>query len=201
MAELTRRTLGQYFTEPVVRLLARTGVAPNTVSWVGFALTLVTAALAGMGYLPAAGLAMLVAGYCDILDGALARRTNRVTAFGGILDSTLDRLSESAVLLGVVIFYLFFTTELRQTGIVLAVLALIGSLLVSYIRARAEAQDLECKVGLFTRPERVVVLTLSFLFMALSHYALPVALGIVVILSFITVGQRVNCVWKQTKHN
>jgi CDP-diacylglycerol--glycerol-3-phosphate 3-phosphatidyltransferase len=157
MAELTRRTLGQYFTEPVVRLLARTGVAPNTVSWVGFALTLVTAALAGMGYLPAAGLAMLVAGYCDILDGALARRTNRVTAFGGILDSTLDRLSESAVLLGVVIFYLFFTTELRQTGIVLAVLALIGSLLVSYIRARAEAQDLECKVGLFTRPERVVV--------------------------------------------
>jgi len=180
--------------------MARSGITPNALSWTGFGLTLVAAALAGVGYLPAAGVALLAAGYFDILDGALARYTNKVTAFGGILDSTLDRFSESAVMLGIIVYYLIFTTEFQQPGILLAGLALVGSLLVSYIRARAEAQDIECKVGLFTRPERVITLVLAFMFMALSQWSLLVALGIIVIFSFITVWQRVHRVWSQTKH-
>jgi len=138
---------------------------------------------------------VLLAGFFDILDGALARRTNRATQFGGILDSTLDRLSEAVVLLAVLVLY---AREPAFMPVILASLALIGSLLVSYIRARAEGGGLECGVGLFTRAERVVVLALGLL---LSHLpnALVIALAVIVAFSFFTAGQRLVYVWRQAK--
>jgi len=139
---------------------------------------------------------VLLAGFFDILDGALARRTNQTTRFGALLDSTLDRLSEGLLLLGILILNLL--KDQLTVEVLLVCLALIGSLLVSYIRARAEALGLECQVGLFTRAERVTVLALGLLLSQID-YALITALAIIVLFSFITAGQRVVYVWQQTK--
>jgi CDP-diacylglycerol--glycerol-3-phosphate 3-phosphatidyltransferase len=175
--------------------LARTRLTPNAISWFGFILALGAAALIITGHPFAAGWMVLVAGFFDILDGALARRTQKATPFGAVLDSTLDRLSEAVVLLAVLILY---AREPAFTPMVLACLALIGSLLVSYIRARAEGVGLECGVGLFTRAERVIVLALGLLLSHLAN-ALFIALVVIVAFSFFTVGQRLFHVWRQAK--
>ena len=157
--------------------------------------TAVAAALIITGHLFAAGFVVLVAGFLDMLDGALARSTGKTTRFGGILDSTLDRLSEAALLLGILFIY---ASGNSVPGVVLVGLALVGSLMVSYIRARAAALDLQCEVGLFTRPERVIVLALGLL-LSRFDYALTIALAIIVVFSFITVLQRVFVVWQKIK--
>ena len=190
-----RKTIAYYFTRPVVRVLARTPIAPNAVTCFGFAVTAGAAALIITGHPFAAGFVVLIAGFFDMLDGALARSTNRTTQFGAILDSTLDRLAEAVLLLGILVLY---TREESTAGILVVGVALVGSLLVSYIRARAEALGLECQVGLFTRAERVIVLALGLLLSQID-YALLIALAIIVALSFITVGQRLIHVWQQTK--
>ena len=197
MAKLSeiRKVLAYRFTEPVVRLLSRTGITPSAITWLGFLLTAGAAALIITGYLRIAGLVVLIAGFFDILDGVLARRTNQVTRFGAVLDSTLDRLSEAVLLFGILVLY---AKEPSITGILLVGAALIGSLLVSYIRARAEALGLECQVGIFTRAERVIVLVLGLLLNPIDN-ALIIALAIIVVLSFFTAGQRLLYVWKQTK--
>jgi len=199
MAKLfeVRKALAYRFTEPVARLLARTPITPSAITWFGFLLTVGAAALIITGHLLAAGLVVLIAGFFDILDGALARLTNQVTRFGAVLDSTLDRLSEAVLLIGILVLY---AGEQSLTGILLASVALIGSLLVSYIRARAEALGLECQVGLFTRAERVIVLVLGLVLNQIDN-ALIIALAIIVVFSFFTVGQRLVYVWRQTKNN
>ena len=186
-----RKSVAHYLTQPAVRLLAKTAIAPTTVSWFGFSLAVGAAALIIKGYFFAASLVVLIAGFFDILDGALARSTNRATQFGAILDSTLDRLAEAVLLLGILVLY---AREQSAIGIMAVGIALLGSLLVSYIRAKAEALGLECQVGLFTRAERVVVLALGLLLNQLL-----LALAIIVVFSFITVSQRLLYVWRQTK--
>ena len=138
---------------------------------------------------------VLVAGLFDMLDGALARTTNRVTRFGGILDSTLDRLSEAVLLLGILVIY---AREQQVAESLLVGVALLGSIMVSYLRARIEAIGIECKVGLFTRPERVVVLALGLL-LSRFDYALVTALAIITFFSFFTTGQRLFHAWRQTR--
>lgn len=177
----------------MVRVLARTPVTPSAVTWFGFILALGAAALVITSHLFAAGFVVLIAGFFDLLDGALARRMEQATPFGAVLDSTLDRLSEAVVLLAILVS--FSGTPLL---VLLVFLALLGSLLVSYIRARAEAVGLECRLGLFTRAERVVVLALGLLLSHLAH-ALVIALVIIVVFSFVTVGQRLVYVWQQRK--
>jgi len=190
-----RKTIAYYLTQPVVRLLAKTPITPSAITWSGFLLALGAAALITTGHLFAASFVVLIAGFFDILDGALARHTNRVTHFGAVLDSALDRLAEAALLLGILVLY---AREQSVAEILLVGLALVGSLLVSYIRARAEALGLECQVGLFTRAERVIVLALGLLLSQIDN-ALAIALIIIVIFSFITAGQRLLYVWQQTK--
>ena len=192
-----RNTAAHYLTQPVVRLLAKTSITPNTITWFGFLLSLGAAALIATEHLFAAGFIVLVAGLFDMLDGALARLTNQATRFGAVLDSTLDRITESIFLLGVLILY---TREQSIIGILLVGIALPSSLLVSYIRGRAEAVGLDCEVGLFTRGERVIVLALGLLLSQID-YALISALGIIVLFSFFTLGQRLLYVWHQIKTN
>ncbi len=192
-----RKALAYRFTEPVVRLLSRTAITPSAITWFGFLLTIGAAALITTEHLLVAGLVVLIAGFFDILDGALARRTAQATRFGAVLDSTLDRLSEAVLLLGILVFY---AREQSITGILLVGAALIGSPLVSYIRARAEALGLECQLGLFTRAERVIVLALGLLLSRIDN-ALIIALAIIVVFSFFTAVQRLVYVWKQTKIN
>jgi len=200
-----RRTVAYYFTQPIVQLLARTAITPNAISWFGFLVTVCAAVLIITGHIFAAGFVVLSAGFFDILDGALARNTNRATRFGAILDSTLDRFTDAVLLLSILALFLFteeksalFTLLSKEWAALLVGIAFPGSLLVSYIRARAEAAGLECQVGLFTRAERVVVLALGLLLSQID-YALIIALAIIVVLSFITIVQRLLYVWQQTK--
>lgn len=192
-----RKLAAYYVTQPVAELLARTSISPNSITWLGFLVTLGATALITTGHLFAAGFVVLIAGFLDMLDGALARHTNQASHFGALLDSTLDRLSDGLLLLGILALYLFREQSSIEAFIV--VLALIGSLLVSYIRARAEALGLKCQVGLFTRAERVTVLALGLLLSQID-YALITALVIIVLFSFITAGQRLLYVWQQTKN-
>ena len=186
-----RKAVAYYFAEPVVRLLARIRVTPNMITWFGFLLAVGAATLIFRGHFVAAGFVVLVAGFLDMLDGALARHTNQITRFGGVLDSTLDRLSEAALLLGILALY---AMEQMVLPVLLVGVALVGSLMVSYIRSRAEAADLECQVGLFTRGERVVVLVLGLLL-----NQLVIALAIITVFSFITVVQRLLYVGRHAK--
>ncbi len=189
-----RKSAANYLTQPVVRLLAKTPVAPNALTWFGFLATVGAASFVVTGHLFAAGFVVLVAGFSDMLDGALARITNRVTQFGAVLDSTLDRVAEAVLLLSILGLY---AAEQSAVGILIAGAVLITSPLVSYIRARAEALGLECQVGFFTRAERVVVLALGLL-LSQFQYALLAALAVVALFSFITVVQRLFYVWRQT---
>jgi CDP-diacylglycerol---glycerol-3-phosphate 3-phosphatidyltransferase len=133
-----------------------------------------------------------------MLDGALARRTNKVTRFGGVLDSTLDRISEALILLGIMAYYLYNTTLVSGGWIILLIgLTIISSFLVSYIRSRAEAAGIDCQVGIFTRVERVIILALGLLLSSIN-YALVAALGIIALLSVVTVIQRLLYVYRQT---
>jgi CDP-diacylglycerol--glycerol-3-phosphate 3-phosphatidyltransferase len=199
MAKLTQvRKSAYYLTEPAVRFLARKHITPNTLTLSGFFITLGAAALIATGHLFIAGFVILVAGFFDMLDGALARRTNQVTRFGAVLDSVLDRGSDAVPLLGILIFYLFFSDQ-SAFGILLVGLALIGAPLVSYIRARAEALGLECQVGLFTRAERVIVLAVGLWLSPFVNYALNIALAVIAVFSFVTAGQRLVYVRQRIK--
>jgi CDP-diacylglycerol--glycerol-3-phosphate 3-phosphatidyltransferase len=196
--QVFRKAIASYLTQPVVDLLAKTSVTPNTVTWSGFILTLVATALVATGRPFAAGWVVLFSGLFDILDGALARRTNQVTKFGGVLDSTLDRLSEAAILLGIMAFFLFYAgSELFQWVVLLIGISMVFSFLVSYIRSRAEAAGYECQVGIFTRTERVIILALGLLIGL--NLALVIALAIIALLSLVTVIQRLTYVYRQAK--
>lgn len=190
-----RKTIAYYFTQPVVQLLARTPITPNIITWFGFLVTLGAAALIITEHLFAAGFVVLIAGFFDILDGALARRTNQTTQFGSVLDSTLDRFAEAALMLSILVLYV---NGGFIFGILLAGVALPVTLLVSYIRVKAESLGLECQVGLFTRTERVIMLALGLL-LSRINYAFIIALTIIVVFSSITIIQRLFNVWQQTK--
>jgi CDP-diacylglycerol--glycerol-3-phosphate 3-phosphatidyltransferase len=177
----------------MVRVLARTPLTPDVISWFGFALVLGAAALIITGHPFAAGFVVLAAGYFDILDGALARHIGRVTPFGGVLDSTLDRLSDAALLVAILVFF-----ERTLWLVLLVFLAFVASLLVSYIRARALNAGLEPGRGIFTRSERVAVLALGLLLSHLDN-ALVIALAIIATFSFFTAGQRLFYAWRHQK--
>ena len=197
MTDLTaaRKNIARYFAQPVVRLLAKTPLTPDTLTCLGFLIAVAAAVLVASEHLFAAGFVVLFGGFFDMLDGALARQTNRTTRFGAVLDSTLDRLSEAVVFIGILVVY---TRTQSVTGTLAVGLAWSGSLLVSYIRARAEAIGLDCQRGLFTRPERVLVLTLGLLLSQFNN-ALLIAMAVIAAFSFITAAQRLFHVRQQLK--
>ncbi|OGO43180.1 MAG: CDP-alcohol phosphatidyltransferase [Chloroflexi bacterium RBG_16_58_8] len=190
-----RKIIANKVATPIVKVLAKTPLTPNALTWIGFLVTAAATALIVTENLFVAGVAVLVAGFFDMLDGALARSTGRVTKFGAILDSSLDRICEALVLLGLLVI---FAREQDITGSVLAGVTLLGSFMVSYIRARMEGMGVTCKAGFFTRPERVIVMALGLL---LSRFegAIIIALGITTLFSFITVVERLVYAWRQVK--
>lgn len=145
---------------PLVRLLSALHVRPDTLTVLGWVFSLSSAILFGAGYIRLAGAVMLLAGLFDALDGDVARASNRMSSFGAFLDSTLDRFSESAVFIGVI---LFFANSGRPYEVVISGLAMTFSLLTSYTRARAEGLGIECQVGILERAGRVVLLSLASL--------------------------------------
>jgi CDP-diacylglycerol---glycerol-3-phosphate 3-phosphatidyltransferase len=194
-----RKGLAAYITQPLVAFLAHTPITPNMVTWLGFLVVLGAALIVYWGHPFAAAWVMLFSGCFDFVDGALARGTNRVTKFGGILDSSLDRISEAAMLLGIMGYYLDRPLIYQSWIVMLAGVTILTSFMVSYIRSRAEGAGLECQVGISTRPERVIVLGIGLLLSGLSHYTIVAAMAIISVLSTVTVIQRLVHVWKQAK--
>lgn len=172
--------------------LSRAGLTPNMVTTIGVLLSLVVSGVIASGNLIAGGILFLIASGFDMLDGAVARAAGTVTKFGGFLDSTLDRYSETIVLFGV-LYYLLQTPD-GMIGALLVFAATTGSLLISYARARAEAAGFHASVGLLARPERVVILAIGLLFGQL----LP-ALWILAIGTHLTVFTRIYHVWRITR--
>jgi CDP-diacylglycerol--glycerol-3-phosphate 3-phosphatidyltransferase len=172
--------------------LSKSGIAPNTLTLTNLALNIVAAYVIATGHFLLGGVLVLVSGLFDLLDGALARFTKQTTKFGAVLDSTVDRISEAATLCGLLIWYVLQEGTTLEIVLVLAVL--IGSFLVSYIRARAEGLGWQCQVGLFTRAERVIVLAIGLLINQIF-----IALCVLAVFVFITVVQRLAYLWKQGK--
>jgi CDP-diacylglycerol--glycerol-3-phosphate 3-phosphatidyltransferase len=193
--ENARRQISGRFAPPLAGLLAKTRITPNALTWIGFLITGAAAVLIATGHLLAAGIVVVFAGLFDMLDGALARATGRVTRFGAVLDSTLDRLCEAMLLLALMVV---FAREQAVTWVLLAGIAMLGSLMVSYIRARIEGLGVECKAGIFTRPERVIIMALGLLLSSVN-YALVIAVGLLAVLSFITVIERLVYAWRHLK--
>src|SRR2546425_3115579 len=137
--------------------LGRTPLTPNQVTVVGLGLTFLAAGLAAFGQLRWAGVVLIFAGTCDILDGALARSTRASYPYGAFLDSTLDRYSEGAIYLGLAAYFAGAGGGALQRWLILAtVAALAGSFLVSYVRARAQSLGFTCEAGIFAPPARIV---------------------------------------------
>ncbi len=183
---LRERTKG--LLSSIARLISRTGVSPNILTLVGFLATLGVGYLLALGHERMAGLLMIPVGLFDALDGALARVTDKATPFGAFFDSTLDRFAEIALYLGLLYLYRGSTLET-----VLIYLTITGSLMVSYTRARAEGLGLECKVGLFTRFERLALLVVGLILEQTL-----IALIILAIFSNLTALQRIWHVWRIT---
>ena len=193
--ENTRRLISGHIAPPLARLLARTPLTPNSLTWIGFFITAGAAALIVTGHMLVAGIVVVAAGLFDMLDGAVARATGRVTRFGAILDSTLDRLCEAMLLLALLVV---FAREQQVGWCLLSGVAMLGSLMVSYIRARIEGLGVECKAGIFTRPERVAIMALGLL-LSNINYALVIAVGLLALFSFITVIERLVYAWRNLK--
>jgi CDP-diacylglycerol--glycerol-3-phosphate 3-phosphatidyltransferase len=193
--EKYRRSVVGRFTPFFVRLLARTSLSPNILTWLGLLFTVGAAVLVVTNHFLAAGIVVLVAGLFDLLDGALARFTNRVSRFGGILDSSLDRISEAVLLIGLMVV---FTRDRHTAAVLLVGATLVGSFMVSYIRARMEGAGIACKAGIFTRPERVVLLALGLMLNCFTN-ALLIILGIIAFFSWVTFIERLIFAWNHTK--
>ncbi len=202
------RVIGQYgriARDALARWLARSRMHPNVLTIIGLLVTIYAAVLFAKGQFLAAGLVLIVAGACDILDGALARLTRQVTRFGAFLDSVLDRYSDVIVFLGLIVYFARPTAEQSLFYVVLTGIAMIGSLMTSYTRARAECLIPQCRVGFLERPERLGLLIIGALTEvpgAEGSYFLrkmPAVLWLIAILSHWTVAQRVYYTWKVTR--
>jgi len=179
--------------DPIVNTASKLNVHPNTFTTFSFLLGVVASYFVITGHLRIASLFLLSSGLCDALDGRLARQSNKVTKFGALYDSTLDRYSEVVYFFGLAYFFIshnwYFTTVAVAIG-------LGGSLMVSYVRARSEGLGFECKVGILQRAERLLLLSIGGL---IHIYTLVAAIWIVAVLSNITAIQRIIHVWEQDK--
>ena len=176
---------------PLARVLSSIRVRPDTLTIAGWVLSVCAATLFALGYTKTAGAVVLFAGLFDALDGAVARESNLMSSFGAFLDSTLDRLSESAIFVGIVFFY---ASSSMPYEALLAGVAMTFSLMTSYTRARAEGLGFECEVGLLERAGRVVILSLF----SLTGFLIA-GVGLVAVGALVTTAQRIFHVRRLSK--
>ena len=182
-----RKFLSASLGPSATRVSNRLGLSPNRITLLGLLIAGASAYLLSVGQFALGGAALLVAGVFDLLDGAVARATNRVTTYGAFLDSISDRVSEAVALLGLLVYYL---ARSSTSEAVLVYVALASSLMVSYIRARAEGLGIECDVGVMTRPERVALLATGLIVGQWWLPATTVVLAAIAALALLTSVQR-----------
>ena len=195
----------RYVVTLLIQPLARLGVSPNLLTSIGLLLSMVTALVIAQGYMVVGGLLVVFAGIFDMLDGAMARVRNAATTFGAFLDSTLDRYSESIILFGLLWYTLqhpglqdlLWPALHEQTWMITFIfVSVVGSLMVSYTKARAEGLGIECRGGLLARPERVIILAIGLLSNTSTW-----ALAILAVFSNITAVERMISVWRSTRRS
>jgi CDP-diacylglycerol--glycerol-3-phosphate 3-phosphatidyltransferase len=185
--------------EPIAKLLINLKVHPHIITFTGLLISIFAFDLFRRGYFFYAGLVVILAGICDVLDGRLARETKQITKFGALIDSTIDRYSEVFMFLGLAIFF-----HDKQSYIVyLIILALTGSFMVSYTRARAEGLGIECKIGLMQRPERMTYLAIGSILGSIpktKNIILILTIWFIAIFANITVVQRIIFIRNKLKN-
>lgn len=175
----------------LVRGLALARINPNVLTFIGLVINGVAGAMLASGRFVTAGIVIIIAGIFDMVDGRVARETNRVTAFGGFFDSVLDRYSDLVLLMGMLVYYASID---RFFYVVLTAVVMTGSVMVSYTRARAENAIPRCKVGFMERPERIVLLIIGALFNRMAQ-----VLWVIAVLANLTVIHRLIFTWQETK--
>ncbi len=180
-----------HLAEPVARVVAKTRLTPNAVTIFGFLFNVGIAYILSTGHFLLGGLLILVAGAFDLLDGALARVTGRSTTFGALLDSSIDRYSEAVLLFGLLVY---FARRQETTEMILIFATIVGSMLISYVRARAEGLGLDAEVGLMRRTVRICTLALGLIINQVL-----IILWILAVLTNLTVAQRLIHVWRKTR--
>jgi len=176
----------------VGRIVAKTNLSPNAITVIGLALNLVVAAVISTGNLLLGGALLLVAGAFDVVDGAVARATNQVSRFGSFFDSTMDRYADAVILGGVLLY--FIEDDAGSWPIMLVFITLVGSLMISYTRSKAESLGIRGDVGFAQRAERVIILAAGLML------GYPVwAVGVLAILTQFTVLQRIFHVWRELR--
>ncbi len=191
------RQRAQAFLNTLALGLNALGFSPNALTLIGFLGMCAVGLVLANGWLALGGVLIVLGGIFDALDGSLARLTNRVTKFGAFLDSTTDRFAEGALFLG--LLYYFLQHNVTYVAY-LVYLTLLGSLMVSYARARAEGIGVECKEGLMTRFERIALLVIGLLLTAVfGDTPILIVLGILAILTNVTAVQRIWLVYRATR--
>jgi CDP-diacylglycerol--glycerol-3-phosphate 3-phosphatidyltransferase len=179
--------------DPLVQRLIRAGVRPNTITTIGTGLVLISAVVYASGHIRIGGLLLLLSGVADTLDGQVARGGAMVTRFGAFYDSTIDRVGDGATFIGIGAFLLTAPdVAYRTPAVILCMIAILGSVLVSYARARAEGLGIDCKVGIAQRAERVLGLGLASVVFGAGRHALllEAIVALLAVASIITVVQR-----------
>ena len=186
--------------DPVANWLVKRGVHPNTITVIGTVCTVVGGIIYAPGHIRTGGFFLGITALFDVLDGTVARRSNKSSTFGAFLDSTLDRLADGFVLGGIAVFYATSRIHGSVPLLVTALLGLVGAFLTSYTRARAESLGLDAKVGLLQRPERVVLLSApqALFGLVLDGWVLAIIIVILSVTAWITVIQRVAYVYTAT---
>src|SRR5690242_9859204 len=190
--------------DAMVRGLARSHINPNVLTFMGLLMNIGCGVLFGYGMFVKAGLLMILANIFDMFDGQVARLRGRVTRFGAFFDSVIDRYSDVIVFVGIMVFYARNTERHSTLLVALTGLALVGSVMISYSRARAESLDIACKVGFLERPERVVLLIIGSLteFGPVGNpflHKMPQVLWVLAVLSHWTVVHRVYHTWRELR--
>jgi CDP-diacylglycerol---glycerol-3-phosphate 3-phosphatidyltransferase len=195
---------GKRILGAIVRWVSRSRINPNALTFIGLLINIGCGVLYGYGMFFRAGLLMILANIFDMLDGEVARLRGRVTMFGAFFDSVIDRYSDIIVYVGIMVFYARDTEKHSTLLVALTGLALVGSVMVSYSRARAESLDIACKVGFLERPERVVLLIIGSLteIGPASNpflHKMPQVLWVLAVLSHWTVVHRVYHTWRELR--
>ena len=180
----------QEFMEPLANKI---GINPNVITLIGLIISLLAAYAFARENLLAGGLLILLSGFFDVVDGAVARNNNKKTRFGGFLDSTSDRFADAFIIIGIIYG--------GYVSWILGVLAILASLSVSYVRARAEVEGIKCDVGFAERAERLfIIMGGAFLGYFINPYFIKLAIILVIFLGFLTVVQRIYHSWKSLRN-
>lgn len=188
--------------QPLADWLVRRKVNPNTLTTLGTLCSMIGGVIYGSGHIKTGGWFLGITAFFDVLDGTVARRTGQSSTFGAFYDSTLDRVADGFVLGGLGVFYATSPVHQNDAMVIVSFLGLIGTFLVSYTRARAEALGIDAKVGLLQRPERVVLLAVpqAFFGLVFNGAILMTIIVLLTVTAWYTAAQRILVVYRVTKN-